>query len=750
MPLNGARSVRSFGAAVRSPTVGGFVSTVDSWLVLGLGLAHAVSLVTVSYCHYFISPPSRLGWFGLELAFAAFSWWPASVFVRYALRPAVRRLQSIDRNRFFAVSAALGGVTAAWWSDALNDDLWLHSRWVADVLRFVLFFARAGVFAAGYATLLALTVRACQPAGESDPGASPRTAGSIWPTLTVLGFLVPANAFAVWYLGCERVVYGWDYMTYWIKAADMGRHARSGPAAEVWDEFRRGVRTDDYGPLAAVVPAAAAAIFGGSRLVFILAVVNIYLAAVALTAARFVRRFAPATEGLAQVIPAAAVLLSPLAWAPVLRGYLDVGGVALGITVVLVYLRRPAGALRWTDVVVLGGLLAGLALFRRWYCYYVTAFAFLATVDTTWTAVRIGMRDGWRSAVRVVGPFALIGTWASLFVGTFASTWVRRVLTTDYSNDYAAYHSPAPLVDRVSIVLDNCGPAHAAAVLVAFAALALRVDTRRIALLVGGMLPIMLLQMLKTADPGIHHLYLFLPAYVLLPSLAVVRWLGPSPAVIRWPVVGMLFAWGLAEMAVMFVPAAHPLFDPLRPAVSRLDSTPLKRPDLPEFVRLLRGADAAAAGAGRGKVYVAASSHVINPTMFTTADRSLDEPVFAPDRLLPSPEIDRVSCFPVGLFEADVVVVAWPPQTHLDPAEHQVVVLAAERLHARVGIGRAFDPLPEVYELADGVVARIYLRSRPIDPNDVAEFSTALKSAHPNQPGLFTPPPGFEKCLRTP
>jgi hypothetical protein len=749
MPLNGTRSVRGFGA-VRLPTVRGFVTAVDSSSVLGLGLAHAVALVAVSYCHYFVSPPSRLGWFGLELAFAALAWRPARVFVRSVLRPAVERLRSSDRRWYFALSAALGGVTAAWWSDALNDDLWLHSLWVADVLRPVLFLARAGLLAAGYAVLLAVTIYACRSAGENDPVGVQRPADSIRPALAVLGFLVAANAFAVWYVGWERVVYGWDYMTYWTKAGDMGRHVRSGPAAEVWEEFRSGVRGDDYGPLAAVVPAAAAAVFGGGRLVFVLAVVNAYLIALALTAGRFVRRFAPAAGGLALVIPVAAVLLSPLAWAPVLRGYLDVGGAALGVAVLLVYLRRSAGTLRWTDVVVLGGLLAGMALFRRWYCYYVTAFAGLAAVDTTWTAVRNGTRDGWRSAARVIVPFVLIGTWAALIVGTFATTWVRRVLTTDYTNDYAAYHSPAPLADRVLVVLDNCGPAHAVAVLVGFGALAFRADTRRIALLVGGMLPIMLLQMLKTADPGIHHLYLFLPAYVLIPSLAVTRWLGPSPAVVRWPAVALLFAWGLAEMAVMFIPDARSIYAPLRPAVSRLDSSPLNRPDLSEFVRLLRGSDAAAAGSGPGRVYVVASSHVINPTMFTTADRSLGESVFAPDRLLTCPEIDRVSCFPVGLFEADVVVVAWPPQTHLDPAEHRVVVLAAESLHAGVGIGRAFDPLPDVYELADGVVARIYLRSRPIDPDDVDELSKALKTAHPNRPVLFTPPPGFEKYLRTP
>jgi hypothetical protein len=115
--------------------------------------------------------------------------------------------------------------------------------------------------------------------------------------------------------------------------------------------------------------------------------------------------------------------------------------------------------------------------------------------------------------------------------------------------------------------------------------------------------------------------------------------------------------------------------------------------------------------------------------------------------LLPSPEVDRVGGFPAGLFEAEVVVTAWSPQTHLRPAEQQIVVLPAERLYSGTGLGKAFDRLPGEYRLEDGVVAYIYKRVRPMADADVQELSDRLRAVHPDCPGVYMPPPDVKKWL---
>jgi hypothetical protein len=451
---------------------------------------------------------------------------------------------------------------------------------------------------------------------------------------------------------------------------------------------------------------------------------------------------------MATAIPLLGILFAATVWVPLLRGYLDIGGAALATLVLLVYLNRPAGGLRWTDVLSLSILLAAMALFRRWYCFSVVAFLLLAGIDTGFATVRGWVRHGWREGIRRAGPLALVGFWLNILVGVFATPWVRRVLTTDYADAYFAYKNLGSFGERVWAVVNNYGSIIVAAYILAFAVLAACRETRRVAFVVGGMPPVMLWHMLRTQDPGLHHCYLFLPAIVLLPSLLAARWLGGRPAVIRRSVVGVLAAWGVAAMAVMFVPEARPLYRYLRPAVSRLYCPPMTRNDLPEFARMLRAADDAAASTRRGRVTIVASSPTINQTMFKAADRSLQRPLFAENRVLYTTEVDRVNGFPLAVFEADVVVVAWPPQTHLRPEEQQSIVLAAERIHSGTGFGRAFDRLPGEFNLEGGVTVSLYRRERPIEPTDLNEFVEQLRKDHPTCTELFTPPPGIGKWPR--
>ena len=76
----------------------------------------------------------------------------------------------------------------------------------------------------------------------------------------------------------------------------------------------------------------------------------------------------------------------------------------------------------------------------------------------------------------------------------------------------------------------------------------------------------------------------------------------------------------------------------------------MTRADLPEFVRLLRATEDEAATTDGGKVAVVASSLTISQTMFTTADRSLREPLFRRERITITTEVDRVSRLPYGIL----------------------------------------------------------------------------------------------------
>jgi hypothetical protein len=580
-------------------------------------------------------------------------------------------------------------------------------------------------------------------AEANPPPASPprRCPLALIPALAL--FLLAANAFAVWYVGRERTLYYWDYMVYWTKTGELAETLRAASPGEVWDAIRSATQRDDYGPLPALGPAAVAALFGDSRLVYLLAVVNLYLTALALGAWCFARRFVPSASPF---VPLLVVLLSPVAWMPILRGYLDIGGAALGTCALLVYLSRPAGELPGARIVLLAALLAAMALFRRWYSFFVVAFALTAGLDTAVAMYRVGGPEALRRFARL----ALVGAWAAVLVLSLAGGWVVRAATTNYAQAYVAYKTPLPWAERAGTVLDNCGPAYLALAALGFALLLRFRDTRRPALFVAALCPVMLWHFMRVQDFGIHHYYLFLPSIVLLQTLGIARLLQVAPGWVKWPTATLALCAGVVMMAVLFVPAAWPLREPLRPAVSALTAPPLARDDLPEFRRLLRYTECAAARTGNGRVAVVSSSLTLNGTMFATADRSLREPLLHEDRVLYGYAVDRVSGFPSLFIQADVLVVGIPPQIHLRDEEQRGIIITAESLLQCRDIGTAFEPLPEVFHLSDGVTARVYRRVGAISPADFAAYCDRLRRAHPDCPVFFTPPPGILPDLRSP
>jgi hypothetical protein len=105
--------------------------------------------------------------------------------------------------------------------------------------------------------------------------------------------------------------------------------------------------------------------------------------------------------------------------------------------------------------------------------------------------------------------------------------------------------------------------------------------------------------------------------------------------------------------------------------------------------------------------------------------------------------VDRRDGFPYELLAADVVVTAEPVQTHLDPAEQQVVIVPAREIDSRSTIGRSFHRLPESFQLEKGVTARVNVRARDLEAADYEAFSERLARSHPEAPGLLRPaPPG--------
>jgi hypothetical protein len=698
-----------------------------------------VAFAAVAHCHYFVRPPTRQLWYAIELGLALLLWPFARPIADWVL--GVLRTQS-SLARWVP---SLGGVgLAAWWHGRLADTFWLHGPALQPVMDGLLFLA----YAIGFGTLIAVAIALL---AVSDPVPTPDGPCRRPSSATVavfIAFLAAANALVVWYVGQESTLYYADFAYHWARSADWAALCRHDPLAG-WDSFRRSVQSDGYTLLPAAGPAAGIALFDDSRLVFVLAVANTYLFAVAVTAWRFVNRFAPESGWLAAAVPTAMLATIPVAWSPILRGYYDVGGVALGIAALTIYLSRPRADVRWPQLLGLAALLAGAVLFRRWYTFWVAAFVALVGLECGIAAAAAALRRRWADAGCAIRPAIALGVLVPLGLVALALPAVMATVGSDYSDAFAAYHSQLPLRVRLGVLASNIGPGYLLAAGVATVYLAARPQTRRVGLFVAGMVPLIIAAFLRVQDFNPHHLSLLLPVLLLPPSVAAARMLTGRPS---W-LAAAAVAGGTALGAVGLAPVVDPdwgwVRPRLRPLVSECQVHPLKRADLPEIRQMLAWLDAEAGSTGETFTLLASSTD-LHQSMIGAAERSLQEPFRARQLQMPTSDVDRVSGFPVGLFRASLVLVPSPPQTHLRPGEQEVIAFPSHCLLTGTGIGRAFDRLPVGFHLQNGITVFAYRRVRPVDPADFAALCEHLRRSHPTRPHVFTPPVPEEELLAVP
>lgn len=697
--------------------------------VASVVLAHAFAVTITSRCHYFAPVPTRTEWFVAEFVLALVLWQPCRWYVRWVWEVAIA-----------APLTRLGGPVVAglvlnvWWARQLDRLLWIHVQTAQLVLEPVFVIADW------------LSVSAMIPGGlvvlvKGDPEPTARrtskgpdhtlgcAAGYGGIALAFALFLLVANLFTIWFVSSERTIYYWDTMGYWTWSAEFAETTTRSPA-DGWHKFRHSVQHHDYGLLPTILPATAMALYGDHRLVYVLAVVNGHLLAVAVAMTAFVRRLIPLGDLVAVVLPLVFLITSPILWMPVVRGYLDIGGVALAVLTLVVYLSRPVTELRWQQIVGTAALLVALALFRRWYNFWVVSFLLVAGIEGAIVAVRVG----WRA----LRPSIAVGVVSALLLLALALPFVLNIALMDYTAAYSSYREPAPFLDRVMKLFDTTG--WFVPVVIVGSALGLLAipGARRLTAYLGGGVVVIVAAFLRTQDFGLHHYYLFLPALVLLPSMLLAHVLARRPRWMTALVLSLFVAWGLVAMLSIHGPGVAWLHTRLRPVVPRHPHPPLIRHDLDELQRLLRFLDDETDRTDES-IVILSSGPDFNQTTFRSARRSLRVPFFAEVKLLPAPEVDRVSGFPSTLFEAGLVVVADPPQFHLRESEQQTVLIPARELLAGMGIGKAFDRLPVVFQLERDVKVFVFRRARPIDPIEFAAFREKLRQAQPDLPRVFTP-----------
>lgn len=484
--------------------------------------------------------------------------------------------------------------------------------------------------------------------------------------------------------------------------------------------------------------------FGDSRLVYILSIALVYLLPFALVLGAIAAKLIPLYPRSVYWSTALLTLLTPVAWAPTLRGLPDTGGALLIALAVLVYLQDLQLKHRW-QILLIGFFIAAAILFRRHFIYDSVAFfaaIILQTLLTTATAVqrrrkearrdlfKIGVKIGWTVAASLIA-LAVLGL-----------PFVFRIVTTNFSFRYTSYQVSFGEGLRyyglaygwVAWILVGLGFA---------VGIRTRVLNRPVAtfiVLFGS--DSLLFWVLFAKQPNIHytlHFTLFVVLGIAAFGWTAGRVLKATPRTLTLSISGIYLIFNALFGLGSFDTVTNTLFRPTEfrmsysgdIAVTKLSGLfsanypPLKRADYDEIVRLAKYLHTVAPA--KEPIYFAASSELFNSTTVDSAQNTLHEQ----ERLnfLPLSHVDSADSYPLeSLLQAKYVVVATPFQHHLRVQEQDVVKVVVDAFTENWEIARDFTRLPVQFALANGAVVDIYKRSRSTSLETALRTFTAMKN----------------------
>jgi hypothetical protein len=550
-------------------------------------------------------------------------------------------------------------------------------------------------------------------------------------------FAIVANVFAAWFVSKEHYIYFWDYSEYWRDTSLMVQILRHAPL-RAFDQLVYSIRHYDYNYLPTVPVALPMIIFGQTRLVYVLSILNVFAipAAFGLTAAT--KAIAKSTgclptEPLGFLVPLVIFAFPPF-WIPTLRGTPDVGGLALVSAILVLYFRKRPQLLSSRELIFCGVLLTLLVLFRRWYGFWALTFIILLALDAAfqlWNEPSFDFAICWKTYRPTI--FVVLAFVISL--GGIAWPLVIYIMRTPYWDIYSAYRaSPNIEGSLVYVARLFLGPFATISLVVSVIVVFCLPHARRVGLLLLCQATLIFVLFVQIQEFGSQQLYLLLPTMIILVSLALVALADMT----SWSIIP---AYSLFSI-MAFVPVFWTYTGPLGRLSEYLSSInkcfPLIRRDLREIRRMLivlQDYNAQIAGG----VYVLASSAVINSSQLRGANQSLGTNYQVTAQILTSAEVDKRDDFPVPLLNAEYVLVAVPIQYHLRPEDQRIVGLPAEALLMRRNIGKAFERLPDSFLLDDNVRVYLFRKVRPIRKEELSELEGECERAYPERTDVCIP-----------
>lgn len=518
---------------------------------------------------------------------------------------------------------------------------------------------------------------------------------------TLVYFLVIAaavNILAVIYITRSNYIYFWDDSTYW----DISRKIASGAFSEggFWRNVYNSVAEQDYNYIAGLPSAAVNKLFGESRLVYVLGLVNMYFMPIVMLTYLLAKKVSKAPK----IAAAITMLLCPSVMFLAFAGFVDIGGTVMCLICFnLYYTKKNKSGGIWRYMLI-GILLAAMILWRRWYAFFAVSFITAMLSDC------VLFRKKWYNAAVTV-------VFAAAVLLLFFRDFVFGKLIADYGNMYSGYKF-SPGTD-FKLIMRYFGLIFTGLLAVCSVVTGIRKkETRTVFMWI--QIFVCLFMFMSTQTHGQQHLLLYIPSIIML-TLIMIKYISKE-----WMLAG-IFLLAAAHTVNVYIPRIQPtnIQDITHAAlIPDFSILPMHRSDTDEILALKRKLDTTVyEGDTMG---VLASSFALNEDILKNAEPSLGEKPIRDNYIVSLPQVDSRDRDLSNLYKVNYILAAFPAQTHLADGSQTVVEEAVKSFEEGTDIASAYEEIPECETVINGVTLKLFHRVRDEYKKDIDAFEARL------------------------
>ena len=535
--------------------------------------------------------------------------------------------------------------------------------------------------------------------------------------ITILLSVVFVNAFTVYFIKQERYIYNWDMLAYWDPYVEIGRSLLVSPLSAI-KSILLTVRYSDYNDLPVVPLLPFYYIFGETRLGYILAISNIYLlpSILILTyiSERIVGSYRQGVDlTVFSLIFVTILIFGPL-WIPSLRGYPDVLGLIFIGLVLLIYMGTPLEKQNVVLLLLTAVFLFIMALNRRYYNFWVEGFFVAAFLERFSSMLASGTRN-YREYLNLIKNLFIIAVVFILLGVVITGPMIKRQLTTDWAEIYGAYQQSSSWLERCLEFPKHFGLLYSALAIIGLV-ISIRIKRiRQFAIFLTLQTVVTIIAFTRVQSFDFHQYLLICPAFLIFTAVFVDR----SVSFLRGPLPRLVFiVLYLVFIVSMFAYSLIPGFSVPRQMVFLYPTElykPLVRDDLKEINRLLEYIERLSADKPGASFYLLSSSALWNSSILQTAVKEKYKDPATMPKINTTSDVDKRDGFPLQFFTSRYVIVAEPPQYHLNKKNQQIITLPSEKILKKEGIGLNYKELPESFDLDKNIILHVYEREKPPD-----------------------------------